>query len=191
MSTTLFFCLQPNKNKLPGKWRVLRALNLALIMTTLSMLTGCGSGSEADGPIIGNIPGSGGGGSIAFGSVSVSLAWDPVPDPSIIGYFLHYGPNSPNSYGSCQYAHSRFSSSPSITVTGLAPNVNYFFTVSAYNGLESACSSEVSTVTSGGWGGTSDGGGKTSGGGGTTSDGGGTTSDGGGKSSDGWGKTKR
>jgi hypothetical protein len=37
--------------------------------------------------------------------------------------------------------------SPSATVTNLNPNTRYYFTVSAYNGLESACSSEVSTVT--------------------------------------------
>jgi hypothetical protein len=37
--------------------------------------------------------------------------------------------------------------SPSATVINLDPDTLYYFTVSAYNGLESACSSEVSTVT--------------------------------------------
>jgi len=37
--------------------------------------------------------------------------------------------------------------SPSATITNLDPDTRYYFTVSAYNGLESACSSEVSTVT--------------------------------------------
>jgi hypothetical protein len=40
-----------------------------------------------------------------------------------------------------------FSSSPSVTVTGLANNTTYYFAVSAYNGLESACSAEVAMVT--------------------------------------------
>jgi hypothetical protein len=110
-------------------------------MTTLSMLTGCGSGG--DGSISGNDPGSG-----AAGGASVSLAWNPVIEPGMIGYFMHYGTRPSNSSGSCKYAHSRFTSSPSITVTGLAPNTTYYFAVSAYNGIESACSSEVSTVTS-------------------------------------------
>jgi len=33
-------------------------------------------------------------------------------------------------------------------ITELAENTTYYFAVSAYNGLESACSSEVATVTS-------------------------------------------
>ena len=37
--------------------------------------------------------------------------------------------------------------SPSVTVTNLDPETRYYFTVSAYNGIESACSNEVSTVT--------------------------------------------
>ena len=37
--------------------------------------------------------------------------------------------------------------SPSATITDLDPNTLYYFAVSAYNGLESACSNEVSTLT--------------------------------------------
>ena len=37
--------------------------------------------------------------------------------------------------------------SSSATVTNLDPDTLYYFTVSSYNGLESACSSEVTTVT--------------------------------------------
>jgi len=37
--------------------------------------------------------------------------------------------------------------SPSATVPNLDPNTTYYFAVSAYNGLESPCSEEVSTVT--------------------------------------------
>jgi hypothetical protein len=38
-------------------------------------------------------------------------------------------------------------SAASATVINLDPDTLYYFSVSAYNGLESACSSEVSTVT--------------------------------------------
>ena len=34
-----------------------------------------------------------------------------------------------------------------VTLTGLSPNTTYFFAVSAYNGKESACSTEVTTFT--------------------------------------------
>ncbi len=38
-------------------------------------------------------------------------------------------------------------SAASATVINLDPNTLYYFTVSAYNGIESACSNEISTVT--------------------------------------------
>jgi len=38
--------------------------------------------------------------------------------------------------------------SSSATVTNLDPDTLYYFTVSAYNGQESACSNEVTTDTS-------------------------------------------
>lgn len=78
---------------------------------------------------------------------TASLAWSPVPDPSVMAYFVHYGRRSPGQPGSCAYEQSQYVGSPSATITGLEPNTLYYFTVSAYNGLESACSSEVSTVT--------------------------------------------
>jgi fibronectin type III domain protein len=132
---------------------------LILLLCT-PLLSGCGGGGNTEsGPIVSNTPSQGGGGSSGSGgssgassppvtaAASASLAWDPVSDPSIVGYIVHYGTHSPNSSGSCAYAQSTFSSSPAVTVSGLAPNTTYFFAVSAYNGLESACSAEVSTVT--------------------------------------------
>ena len=77
----------------------------------------------------------------------VSLAWSPVQDSSVYGYFVHYGQQSPDQPGSCAYESSMFVDSPSAMVTNLEPSTLYYFTVSAYNGLESACSSEVSTIT--------------------------------------------
>jgi hypothetical protein len=93
--------------------------------------------------------------STAPSAVAVSLAWDPVQDPSVTGYYVHFGMQSPHSAGSCTYTQSAFYSlaslsnklSPTVTVNGLASNTTYFFAVSAYNGLESSCSAEVSTLT--------------------------------------------
>ena len=142
------------------------SVSLTLIMLTVSFLAGCGPGGEIDpgpifpiagctpgweqgeGPIFPNSPtpdGSCGPGAAA--TATVTLAWDPVLDPSIHGYFVYYGQQSPNSFGSCSYQFSIFTSSPFATVAGLTPDTVYFFAVSAYNGLHSVCSAEVSTIT--------------------------------------------
>jgi hypothetical protein len=80
--------------------------------------------------------------------VTVSLAWDPPADPSVTGYYVYYGTNSSGEWGSCNYEHALFVSSNEATVVNLAPETRYYFAVSSFNGLQSACSSEVSTVTS-------------------------------------------
>ena len=110
-----------------------------LLLTIMPFLTGCGGGGETGGdPIVTVTPASAG--------ATASLAWSPVPYPSISTYFVHYGRQSPNQSGSCAYESSISVDSPSATVTNFDPNTLYFFTVSAYNGLESPCSNEVSTV---------------------------------------------
>ena len=105
-----------------------------LLLTVMPfLLTGCGGG---------------GGGSAAPVGATASLAWDPVPDPSVSAYFVHYGRYSPGQLGDCSYeSFMSVTAQSSATVTNLDPNTRYYFTVSAYNGLESACSNEVSTVT--------------------------------------------
>ncbi len=126
----------------------LTAIIAGLLFSIMSLLTGCGAGGETGGdPSITVTPGSGGGGSTPPVGATASLAWNPVSDPSITGYFVHYGQQSPNQSGSCAYESSISVDSPSATITNLDPNTRYYFTVSAYNGLESACSNEVSTVT--------------------------------------------
>lgn len=96
------------------------------------------------------------GGQRPTSTVAVSLAWDPVQDPSVTGYYVHFGMQSPRLAGSCTYAQSAFCNlaslsnklSPTVIVSGLASNTTYFFAVGAYNdGLESSYSAEVSTVT--------------------------------------------
>jgi hypothetical protein len=105
----------------------------AVIMFTGSLFAGCGSGDEGS-P---GIP-------VASTTASKSLAWDPVN--GVHGYLVYYGSESPGVAGSCAYAESVFTSTPSVTVTGLNPNTTYYFAVSAFNGLESPCSTELVTV---------------------------------------------
>lgn len=112
---------------------VLRCLLLAVVVLAESFVAGCGSGDEGS-------PGS----SLASPTASKSLAWDPVS--GVHGYLVYYGSESPGVPGSCAYAQSVFTTTPSVTVTDLIPNTTYYFAVSAFNGLESHCSSEIMTV---------------------------------------------
>ena len=62
-------------------------------------LTGCGvmdMGAE-QGPTVSTT-------ATATGATA-NLAWDPVNDPSVIGYYIYYGKQSPNQSGSCSYEH--------------------------------------------------------------------------------------
>jgi len=109
----------------------LTAIMTGLLLSVMPLLTaGCGGGGET---------GSAG--------ATASLDWNPVPDSTVFAYFVHYGQQSPHQPGSCAYEHSVSVDSPSATITNLDPNTTYYFAVSAYNGLESACSNEVSTHT--------------------------------------------
>jgi len=139
-------------------WSNVRLFSLGF--TLFSLLLGCGSGdgggihitgsgaNESDGS---QLPGSGspnsGGAGASNPTVSVSLAWNPVPDSSVHGYFVYYGKQSAGQAGSCNYTNSAFVGSSSATITGLEPDTLYYFAVSAYNGLHSDCSNEVSTIT--------------------------------------------
>ena len=130
--------LRPRKTpeKSTGESFLFRSIGLGLMVIWLPFLSGCGSG--------GGTNDASGGTSSPSGSATASLAWDPVADPSVYGYYVHYGRQSPHSHGSCQYPEIAYTSSPSATITGLAPNTDYFFAVSATNGMLSACSNEVS-----------------------------------------------
>ena len=108
----------------------------ALLLTLISLLTGCGSGGETGSDPSAEVLGS-----------TVSLGWEKVHDHSVMGYFVHYGRHSPHHSGSCAYEHSTYSADTEASVTHLDPHTRYYFVVSAYNGIESACSNEVSTVT--------------------------------------------
>lgn len=111
--------------------------SIALGLLLLS-LTSCGADGEQGPTISTNSTPAG---------ATVSLAWDPVNDSSVIGYYIHYGKQSPNRPGSCAYDQEQFVSSNQGTVTDLERGLTYYFAVSAYNGLESHCSNEVFTHT--------------------------------------------
>lgn len=114
----------------------LAAIITGLLLSILPFLTGCGTGEPGNQSAAGSA------------TATASLTWDPVTDPSVSAYFVHYGRQSPGQEGSCTYESAISVDSSSATITDLAPNTLYHFTVSAYNGLESACSNEVSIVTS-------------------------------------------
>ena len=124
------------------------AVVAGLLLTMMPILAGCGGGGQTSSdPSVTVSPGSGGAGSTPPVLATASLAWSPAQDPSVSGYFVHYGRQSPGQPGSCAYESSMHSASPTATITNLAPDTRYYFAVSAYNGQESACSTEVSTVT--------------------------------------------
>ncbi len=74
---------------------------------------------------------------------SVSLAWDPSPSPSVVGYAVYYGLVS-EIYTETADAGMNWS----MTVDGLDDGVTYFFTVRAYDGdgVESVNSDEISVT---------------------------------------------
>lgn len=114
----------------------LASIITVLLLTMIPLLTGCAPEEQT----------ASGSAATAVGATA-SLEWQPVQDPSVIAYFVHYGRQSPGQPGSCTYESSMYVDSPSATITNLDPNTLYYFSVSAYNGLESPCSEEVSTVT--------------------------------------------
>lgn len=131
----------PDRMSSAKRAHVMKAIAPFLIFTSFLFLSGCGGGGEEGAPSISS--------SNSQAGVTATLSWDPIRDSSIYGYYIHYGRNSSGQPGSCAYEDQQFVSSPSATITNLDPDTRYFFAVSAYNGLESACSEEVSTVTPG------------------------------------------
>lgn len=119
----------------PTHWAA-KIVLLSIIIVAASTMASCGSGGDS---------GNAGADGVPTGPATASLAWDPVPD--VVGYYVHYGIRTPDAQGSCAYDQSTFSSTPDATLTGLAENTTYYFAVSAFNGVESLCSDEISTVT--------------------------------------------
>ena len=119
-----------------------------LVLSMASLLTGCGGGEETGSdPSVTVTPGSNNGGAAPVAGAMASLSWNPVQDPSVFAYYVHYGRQSSQEVGSCSYESFVYVGSPSATVTDLERNTTYYFAVSAFNGIESPCSSEITTVT--------------------------------------------
>jgi len=72
---------------------------------------------------------------------SLSLAWDPSTDPSVVGYRLYLG------CASQMYTNvTDVAGLATITISNLIPSTTYYFAVTAYyeTGLESEFSGEIS-----------------------------------------------
>jgi Fibronectin type III domain len=175
MVTTLLVRLQKVIGCLTRESLCLKSMAFRLMIVCIPPLTGCGDGetsqlndlaaaeepsqlndmAEETSQLNGLAMAMAGRRRSTTTTVSASLTWDAGTNPSIIGYHVHYGTQSPNSVGSCAYAQSIYysldslanASSPSVTISSLATDTTYYFAVSAYNGIESACSNEVSKAT--------------------------------------------
>ena len=73
----------------------------------------------------------------------ITLEWDPNPESDIGGYIVHYGTES----GAYDYSID-VGNFTSAVISGLEPDEEYFFAVSAYNldGLTSDLSNEVTAA---------------------------------------------
>ena len=71
---------------------------------------------------------------------SLALAWDPVNDPRVAGYKVHYGTTSGNYTAQMDAGNVTTS-----TVPNLADGATYYFAVTAYDGslVQSGFSNEV------------------------------------------------
>ena len=85
-------------------------------------------------------------GSEESGAMTI-LTWDPVADPRVLSYTVHYGGQSAGESGSCNYENSVDVSAPIALFAGLESNTVYYFAVSVtIDGDRSTCSDEVSKV---------------------------------------------
>jgi hypothetical protein len=75
-------------------------------------------------------------------SASVKLAWNPVPDSSVVGYRVHYG-DGPGKYTHTCDIKGRLTTEA--TIDGLDEKKTWFFTVTSYDaeGKESGYSKEI------------------------------------------------
>lgn len=116
-----------------GTW-VNRMVAVAGIAMMTATLTACGGDGGEGAPSV-----------IASPGASATLAWDPVQDPTVTAYYVHFGTRSRNQTGGV-YDEKISATSTTATVTNLEPGTTYFFAVTSYNGLESPYSQEVSAV---------------------------------------------
>lgn len=134
----LFFMTDLTKSQFSPRTRVtetsciplrLTAVLTGLLLAAMPFLTGGSEGRQTGSEPLAAPVGA-----------TASATWDPVQDPSVSDYFVHYGRKSPGHPGSCSYAGSIQGASPPSTVTTRDPNTLCYSMVGAYNGRESACS---------------------------------------------------
>ncbi len=77
----------------------------------------------------------------AFAAQSVTLAWNPSTDPTVIGYDIYYGGASGNYTNTVSAGNAT-----NITVSGLVAGTTYYFAATTYNGMgvQSPFSAEIS-----------------------------------------------
>ena len=138
------------------------------IISTLSTPTDVAAGSDSDqssnsepahhdgdeDPIIAMTPTPTG--------VTAHLTWDPPPDRNVAGYKIYYRKQLPEEQPSeesssekqnseepsaCSYEERQTVEASPATITGLEPNTQYLFAISAFNESESLCSNEILAVT--------------------------------------------
>ena len=128
--------------------KVFTALRSCLLLC-LALCAGCPGGSSEDAA---NNTEHDNGLTASASQVSVRIAWDAATDPSVQGYYVHYGTQSPNIPGSCAYAEQIYyslasltsASSPAVTISGLTSGKTYYFAVSGFNdNVEGTCSNEI------------------------------------------------
>jgi fibronectin type III domain protein len=80
-------------------------------------------------------------------SNSVTLEWDALSEPSLVGYRLYYGP-APGTYLQAPGEGLSVGNVPTYTLTGLSSGTTYYFGVTAYDTAnnESDYSNEVFTT---------------------------------------------
>jgi hypothetical protein len=78
---------------------------------------------------------------------SVSLAWDSSPDPTVVGYRVHFGVASNTLSTSVDVGNTT-----TTTIPNLYPGLLYYFTVTSYNSanLDSIDSNKISHLVPGG-----------------------------------------
>ena len=100
------------------------------------------------------------------------VTWDPPRDTNVAGYKIYYRKlpseeqrseessseessseessseeSSSEEPSACSYEERQTVEAPPATITGLEPNTQYLFAISAFNGSESLCSNEIMAVT--------------------------------------------
>jgi hypothetical protein len=100
-----------------------------LLLSIASLLIACGGSSPGPTP------------------PSVTLEWDEVSEPSLVGYRLYYG-LAPGTYLQAPGEGLSVGNVPTYTLTGLSSGTTYYFGVTAYDTAnnESDYSNEVPTT---------------------------------------------